>query len=185
MSIEKLLSISSAPAAPSNLPDLSFVDRLPVGETFEELTRMLSLRNGFYAFEQALHVLPWQDSGHSEEIGLRAWNDRKLWREWYQGLTDGMFFFAEDAFGGQFAIKDNGIVSFDPESGNVELLARTLSDWASKILLNYAQLTGQPVAHSWQLVHGPIPTGKRLLPKTPFILGGRYEKENLYAVDAT
>jgi hypothetical protein len=26
--------------------------------------------------------------------------------------------------------------------------------------------------------------GKRLLPKIPFILGGRYESSNLYAVDA-
>jgi len=105
-------------------------------------------------------------------------------RNWYQGLTDGLFFFAEDAFGGQFAIRNNDIVSFDPESGEIELLAQSPEEWAAKILLNYAQLTGYPLAHSWQIINGPIPMGKRLLPKIPFILGGRYEDGNLYAVDA-
>src|SRR5258708_18136168 len=184
MSVEKLLSSASAPVASSVALDTSFIEGQILGEAFKELTRMMSLRNGFYAFEQALHVRPWLDSKSDRELGLQAWNDRKLWRDWYQGLTDGMFFFAEDAFGGQFAIKGNGIVSFDPESGSIEPLALSLEDWAGKILLNYAQLTGYPVAHSWQAMHGPIPTGKRLLPKVPFALGGAYEAENLYAVDA-
>jgi len=155
------------------------------GKAFQDLIQMLSAKNGFYAFEGALHVFPWVDPLSLESgLGLQAWNEKGLWRDWYQGLTDGLFFFAEDAFGGQFAIRGEEIVSFDPESGEIEPLASSLESWANELLQSYERLTGYPLARSWQLVNGPIPVGKRLLPKIPFILGGAYEVSNLYAVDA-
>ncbi len=146
---------------------------------------MLTLRNGFYAFESALHVFPWTNLPAAEGcVGIQAWNERTLWRDWYGQLTEGLYFFAEDAFGGQFAIRAHEIVSFDPESGDTTPVALSFADWATALLTNYAQLTGFPTAHEWQVLNGPIPNGKRLLPKTPFILGGRYHESNLCAVDA-
>lgn len=44
--------------------------------------------------------------------------------------------------------------------------------------------TGYPLASEWQALHGPLPEGKRLLPKIPFVLGGAYDVDNLYAADA-
>ena len=56
--------------------------------------------------------------------------------------------------------------------------------WASVLLDDYETLTGYPVAHEWQRRNGPIPRGRRLLPKVPFALGGDFELDNLYAADA-
>lgn len=185
MSIEKLLSIASQAIGVTVVTDaFASIDQWR-GESFRQLLRMLSIKNGFFAFEGALHVFPWMDSASKENyLSLQSWNEKTLWRDWYQGLTDGLFFFAEDAFGGQFAIRGSEIVSFDPESGELDFIASSFESWVSELLSNYAQLTGYPLAHSWQSINGPIPMGQRLLPKTPFILGGRYEENNLYAVDA-
>lgn len=185
MTIEKLISIASSATAATVMSNISAPSVQVGSESFQELVQMLSAKNGFYAFEGALHVLPWIDTPMQEHvIGLQAWNEKGLWRDWYQGITDGLFFFAEDIFGGQFAIRGNEIVSFEPESGEVEVLAPSLDGWAAEIMRNYVRLTGYSLAHSWQLLNGPIPVGKRLLPKIPFILGGEYEDSNLYAVDA-
>ena len=182
MFVEKLLSIASF----SSIQGTGFSGQLtemPTGARFDELFSMLSVKNGFFAFEGALHVLPWI-APPSQYMSIQVWNDSSLWRGWYQDQTDGLFFFAEDVFGGQFAIKEDQIVSFDPESGEIEVIAQSIEEWASKLLLNYDLLTGFSAAHSWQLTHGPIPEGKRLLPKRPFILGGAYEESNLFAIDA-
>jgi hypothetical protein len=185
MTIEKLLSIASAATATKVLPSMSAQSGQMGNEFFQKLVQMLSAKNGFYAFEGALHVLPWIDSPTQDHVlGLQAWNEKKLWRDWYQGITDGLFFFAEDVFGGQFAVRGNEIVSFEPETGEIEVLALSFDQWAAEVMRDYVRLTGYSLAHSWQLVNGPIPIGKRLLPKIPFILGGQYVDNNLYAVDA-
>src|SRR5687768_9954361 len=87
MTIEKLLSIASA----ATLPNGTLTEQ-GWGDSFQELTQMLSAKNGFYAFEGALHVLPWIASDSQPNVlGIQAWNQRNLWRDWYQGLTDGLF----------------------------------------------------------------------------------------------
>lgn len=186
MNIEKLLSIASPPLAPvydsASLSD----DLLRTSTRKGELLSLLAQKNGFYAFENALHVLPYwpAQSIQGRVMDIQAWNEPALWRGWYQGLLDGLIFFAEDAFGCQFGIRGEEIVSFDPESGEIEAVATSLNDWAGQLLLNYKTVTGQPVARAWQLVNGEIPQGKRLLPKIPFILGGQFDEENLIAADA-
>lgn len=51
-------------------------------------------------------------------------------------------------------------------------------------MADYSFETGYETAHQWQQQNGPLPDGRRLLPKTPFIMGGKYEVENLFALDA-
>lgn len=184
MSIEKLLSIATPATSLSTVQKVATLAK-HADELSEELIQLLSMKNGFYAFEASLHVFSWDDSmSQGNDLGLQAWNEKALWRDWYRGLTDGLLFFAEDIFGGQFAIRGKEVVSFDPESGDMEVLANSIEDWAAELLLSYPRLTGYPLAHSWQLLNGPISRGKRLLPKIPFILGGKYEVDNLFAVDA-
>ena len=184
MSVQKLLSISTSAISVASVGDFT-TSTEPLGKLHEELIRLLARKNGFYAFEGALHVFSWGDSDSPDNIpGLQTWNKDTLWRNWYQGITDGLVFFAEDIFGGQFALKGGDVISFDPESGEMEIIANSIEGWAAEILLNYHRLTGYPLAHSWQLLNGPLARGKRLLPKIPFILGGGYEVNNLFAVDA-
>src|SRR5690242_16827205 len=92
-------------------------------EHAELLLPILEAKNGFYAFESALHVL--SDSGTTHEAGLAAWNAPDLWRDQYDGqMTEGCIFFAEDVFGNQFCSRNGWICSFDAETAKIEPIAR-------------------------------------------------------------
>ncbi len=139
--------------------------------------------NGFYAFESALHVYP--STATASELGVAKWNEPELWRETFDALGDGWCCFAEDAFGGQFAIGPNGVVGLlDPEIGLIEHLAADIEAWAKRVLDDYTVLTGWPLAHEWQVANGPLRPGRRLIPKVPFVLGGDFSSDNLYDADA-
>jgi hypothetical protein len=179
--LKKLVSISSE-ALCDDVPQIP--DRLlnQFGELGEQLVDLLDNKNGFYAFESALHVLP---AGCIDScLNIEAWNDDSSWRKEYGDLVQGYLFFAEDVFGVQFALCNRGIRKFDPETGEFEDFASNLEEWAAKILEDYNYETGHQLAHDWQLQNGSLPAGRRLLPKIPFVLGGAYEVENLYAADA-
>ncbi|MCX7424707.1 MAG: SMI1/KNR4 family protein [Planctomycetia bacterium] len=176
----KLLSLSGKPLGESLVGDgpLEFVQKW--GTIGDELIEMARQRNGFYAFESALLVRPFQQGGRP--LGLVEWNAADLWKGKYTEDMADVLFFAEDVFGAQFCIHDNKICTFDPESGLSEPMSSSIGAWASDLLADYEFLTGYPLAHTWQMKHGPLPMGVRLLPKTPFVCGGKYELENLYSL---
>lgn len=179
--LDKLLSIASSSLSERE-PQLSGPIRNMAGASAEQLLNVLRQRNGFYAFEGALHVFP---SGSSQsEMGISDWNHADLWRSSYNGLADNVVFFAEDIFGGQFCIKDGSIYIFDPETGSLEYLAADVESWAEKVMHDYEVLTGYPLAHQWQKRNGPVRAGMRLLPKVPFVMGGDFSLDNLYVADA-
>ncbi|RZU53302.1 hypothetical protein EV385_5217 [Krasilnikovia cinnamomea] len=99
-------------------------------------------------------------------------------------MAEGILFFAEDIFGGQFGIKDDAIYSFDPETGEAAHLASSVDEWVRAVLGDYEFVTGYPLAHQWQAQYGVLPIGERLVPKRPFVLGGDYTPENLVALEA-
>ena len=174
--LSKLIQISGDPSGPDFLPQAQLLS------DHEELRHLVTVKNGFYTFESALHVFP--ASAIAPERGLDEWNSVSLWRHAYGNLTDGLFFFAEDLFGIQFAVLANRVYTFDPETGKRQEFARNLEDWADKILADYNLHTGFSLGHAWQTAHGPLPAGKRLLPKVPFVAGGQFSVDNLYAGDA-
>jgi hypothetical protein len=148
----------------------------------DELLDLLVRKNGFYAFESALHVFPMRSI--RSEIGLVEWNSHSLWSgEYQEKLIDHCLFFAEDIFGGQFCVRPEGVFLFDPETGVFDFLAKDLEGWAQAVLSDYEVLTGYPLAHRWQKLNGAIPPGMRLIPKTPFVLGGEFSTENLMIFD--
>jgi len=171
-----LLSVSSDALADLGAPEL------PKGRVFDELAELLSERNGFYAFESALHVF---GSGPSV-VGrsLEEWNSRDGWSPSYEGLADDLLFFAEDVFGAQFAIRGDQVFSFDPETATAAAMASSVEDWADQLVAHYQVLTGFPVAHAWQQEHGVIEPGHRLVPKKPFVLGGDFAAVNVYSLDS-
>ena len=145
-----------------------------------ELTQLLHLKNGFYAFAQALHVLP---AGTVREgFDLVAWNDAALWRGDYGEAAEGYLFFAQNIFGDQFAHRNNRVYRFDPETGLMEHFADSLVGWAARILDDPEEV-GFLTALAWQQAHGDIPVGKRLFSKIPFVLGGTAAIDNLYLGD--
>jgi len=175
--IEKLLSISSQSLAPKPPAMPEWLRAYVLGS---ELFHMLQEKNGFYAFESALHVFPLTpDSGS----GLEAWNAGPLWRNEYQDLAEGLLFFGEDILQDQFCLSvgSNAVLHFDAETGQTAFMADSVEKWADVILSDYKRETGWPLAHEWQAKNGPLPPGKRLMPKTPFFLGGEYKIENVWA----
>lgn len=180
ISIEWLLKISS----PRLGDDLIVADPellLRFGELGKQLDELLRLRNGFYAFEGALHVFPAESSGRRS---LEEWNRAELWRFEYGDLSDGKLFFAEDAFGNQFCIEKQSIMFFDSETGETKALADSLKDWIELVLEDYEFQTGYPLMHEWQNNNGRIPEAYRIVPRIPFVLGGEYSIRNLVAMDS-
>ena len=180
--VDKLVSISSEPLGRSleNMPNV--FEAYVLGS---ELFQLLNSKNGFYAFEQALHVFPW-NSDITGTMTLEEWNSETLWRSAYSGLTDSLYFFAEDIFGDQFCLSKNqsAIYRFDAERGETEKMAGSIHQWASIILSDYEFETGWPLAKSWQEKNGALQLGARLQPKIPFVYGGEYSIDNLWAGDA-
>ncbi len=154
---------------------------VPNAMRWRELTGFLRRRNGFYAFESALHVFPMRSAGNI--YGLDVWNATDTWVDSYEDLASGCFFFAEDIFGNQFCIKGEDICSFDAETGAAKPLASSLEEWAGLILSDYRFLTGHPLAHEWQVRNGRLPVNMRLVPKIPFVGGGAYAVDNLFSWD--
>lgn len=188
--LQKLLSISgdalckSKPDVPASLIDIG-------GGGTDQLVELLQDRNGFYAFESALHVLPSDCVNSAEQaqlntwpMDLEQWNTDALWRNQFGPAANGLLFFAEDAFGEQFALFNGTVWRFDPESAERKEVAGDLDAWAEMILSDYSFETGYPAAHDWQQQNGPLNQGQRLIPKVPFIMGGKYEADNLFALDA-
>jgi hypothetical protein len=71
----------------------------------------------------------------------------------------------------------------DPETGQFDAVSASLGGWASDLLADYDFRTCYPLAHAWQVTNTPLPPGVRLLPKMPFVCGGKYEVDNLYALN--
>lgn len=179
--IDKLLSLC-APASGSALKADVQVFRNCAGSIGEELHYMLLKMNGGYGFKGALHFFGADEA--CKDLSIERWNSNDLWRSDYKELDPLGCFFAEDVFGNQFFIKDEKISIFDPETGKTEEIADSLNNWASEIMGDYDFYTGHSLAHEWQEVHGPIPLGSRLLPKIPFVMGGEFEVENIYALES-
>jgi hypothetical protein len=172
--IQKLLSISSDALGP-------FPERMPLllkkWSLGPELFALLREKNGFYAFESAMHVFPITEDPGS---GLEGWNADSLWKYEYGSMAEGLLFFGEDVFQDQFCISKSGVARFDAESGNIEVMAPSLEAWAELMLADYSVQAGWKLAHEWQAVYGALPRGKRLMPKMPFFLGGQYSLDNLW-----
>lgn len=173
--VEKLISISSEPLAPKPAAMGKVLEFCPLGP---ELFQMLERKNGFYAFESSLHVFPLTSA---VGMSLEEWNSDSLWRNGYQDLAEGLLFFAEDIFQDQFCLAADGVRRFQAEIGATAFMADSIKGWAEQILDNFARETGWPLASKWQAQNGPLPGGKRLMPKIPFFLGGEYSIENLWA----
>jgi hypothetical protein len=175
--VEKLLSISSEPLAPRPKAPAKILESYPIGP---ELFHMLECKNGFYAFESALHVFPLTSA---VGMSLEEWNADSLWRNGYEDLAEGLLFFAEDIVQNQFCLSADGVLCFFSETGETAVMSDSIEGWAENILGDYESKTSWPLAAKWQAENGPLPTGKRLMPKVPFFLGGEYSIENLWVGD--
>ena len=128
-----------------------------------QLFDVLKMKNGFFAFESALLIRPVGNGAHPLPVG--KWNQKPLWLETYRFDLPELYFFAEDAFGGQFAISEGAIVSFDPETGEIEEISDSLDGWATEVMSDYDYFTGHSLCSEWQRINGSLPVAHRLVPR--------------------
>ena len=179
--LKKMLAMASNPISGGAVCEGDL--NIPISnQSLYELIGILEKKNGFWAFEQALRVFPLRSDG--DKIGMVEWNNQACWIKDYQGLADGLFFFAEDAFGNQFCIRDNVIGFFDAETAEVEEIADSLEGWCQVLLSDYNYWTGYSLLKEWQLANGKLDKCCRLMPKIPFVCGGEYTVENLVSINA-
>ena len=181
VNLQRLVHIGSAELSEST-PRLPGECLTLAGALGQDLLQMYWLRNGFFAFESALHVFPLGTARGGYD--LLQWNSAGLWQHRYGKDSENCLFFAEDIFAGQFCIYKDSIYRFDPETGKKEFLASSVDGWAKLVLEDPEFQTGWPVAHAWQEHHGRLPESDRLIPHIPFVLGGSFDLENLHSVNA-
>lgn len=170
--LNKLLNVSSGPLA----------DQPPTTAVVGVVRDLLSLRNGFIGFEGALLVLPSVLDQNGAPTSVEAWNAAG-WRSKYPEWA-GAVVFGFDAFLDQFAVLNGRIVRLNTYTAEVDPHSESLEEWAARLLGDYDFETGWSVARAWQSKNRPLRVGERLVPRTPFVLGGAYEADNVVAVPA-
>ena len=143
-------------------------------ELWNQLFEILASKNGFFAFESAMHLYPL--GGDSEGIELIEWNRFDVWKKGYPNsrLKESICF-AANVFGDQFCLDAGGVGLMDAETGDVEEIATNLEGWVNAVLKEPDYHLGFQLAHSWQEENGAIEPGMRLVPKVPFVCGGDFE----------
>jgi hypothetical protein len=145
------------------------------------LARLLALKNGFFAYNNALEVFPWGPS--SETFSISEWNDLSLWKTYYGDMAPLGLCFAQDIFGSQYMLH-RGVSIFDPETAEVEKVANSIEEWAGLILADPSAWCGAELSLAWQACNGALGRRQRLVPITPFVLGGEFSESNLAPIDA-
>lgn len=182
--IEKLLSYAER-AITDNPPQITSDFWNGSARLFAELLGLLNKRNGFFAFDKALHVFPAQPSTQKPSgYDIIDWNRRGLWKNAFPEQVQRLLCFAEDIFGCQWVLQKDHIGKFDPETGEVTPFADSFENWAEQIVENASIETGWPLSQQWIQKNGDLPANCRLNPRMLFVLGGSFEVENLFAVDA-
>ncbi|NWJ44709.1 MAG: SMI1/KNR4 family protein [Chloroflexi bacterium] len=176
--LQKLLEFGSDPLG-AYLIDFPEDIAQQAGTLSAEFAGLCLQKNGFFAFESALHVFPVGNTLHT--YNLQRWNSETLWRSEYSDMAEGFLFFAQDAFGEQFGLKDGYVWRFNPETGDSVQISSSLEEWAGLLLSDYEYETGYIFAHEWQNRKGRLLADHRILPLVPFVAGGKYELTNFYS----
>lgn len=145
------------------------------------LDELLSWKNGFYAYHHGLHVFGrcTKPRWHSLEI----WNNSAGWIKEYGELAAGLFYFAEDTFGDQFAWDGEQVLRFLAETGECEEFAPDLEDWLQQIVSNPQEELGLEVLQDWIRENGAVPEGSHLFPRTPLVAGGSLDPSEIVTLD--
>jgi hypothetical protein len=158
---------------------------LPAGLKLHKLHReLLKRRNGGYFWGGALHIFGAcaEPTTHS----LAAWNEPELWRTAYgTGAFEGFTFFAEDAFGDQFALDAAGkVFQLKAERGAMDELADDFEQWLLVAVEAPDELLGRGTFTRWVSKNGHLPYGSQLQAFPPFLFAEDAEQLQLSAVDA-
>lgn len=154
---------------------------LPDETASPDLRALLQVHNGLVAFSGGLRCFGFDGSRLPT---LEEWNRPEGWRVGYRSLADGLFFFSEDAFGNQFAFEGTQrVVRFLAETGERELIAESITEWLNILLAQPDEELSLWLVQDWNSVNTPIGPDQHLCPTVPFVVGGKFSREDLHAID--
>lgn len=157
------LLVIAGPALSPARPQLRTHEAQLAGRHAGDLLSLLERRNGFFAFGSALHVFPAGPVSGSRD--LARWNAADLWRQAFGAADPGMLFFAENVLGEQFALGDEGVFRWDPETLESSRVGADLDEWAGAMMADPDGQAGRALAQRWEAAHGPLPAGWRIRPR--------------------
>jgi hypothetical protein len=132
--------------------------------------------NGGFFFNRALHLYGickeplYHSMSYVNEIIVHE----------YREFADDLTFFGQDIFGNQFAFSPKGVVMFNLETADTEMLAKDFNEWTNVLAGDLDYLTGRTLLKTWEK-KGRLLYDQRLCAKKPFVIGGEYRVENLYS----
>lgn len=142
----------------------------------EDHVRLLQYRNGFYALDGLLHLFGACDAPPNHS--LRAWNAPDGWRGSWGRLTEGLTFFAEDAFGDQFGYRAGKIVRLRALAGGIEVLHATLLEWIEAVLIEPEYMLNGKLFQACIQRLGALPYGGHFAPAGPLPPGVSLDAEH-------
>jgi hypothetical protein len=169
--ISKLLDIAHKTEKTNKIENNIYINKKIL--LHRELINILNVSNGFFCFEKALKFYAVSEIKEINNI---------IYTSLESSIVDNSLYFAQDIFANQFCIKGEKIYLFDIESFEYEFVADSFQEWEKEILSDYNYFTGYSLAHEWQLKH-ILNDDERLNSKQPFILGGEYNINNLFALN--
>lgn len=136
--------------------------------------------NGGFFFNRSLHIFGF--CNFPDFHSVRSIN--KLLSSEYNLISQNLLSFAQDIFGNQFSfdLTSCEVNFFNIETGERKIIASNFAGWVEAILQDTEYLTGIRISEAWQS-NNKLEFNQRLCPKIPFILGGKYSLDNLYATD--
>lgn len=167
MNIERLMvwmepTVDATFVAPPLDPAVAREVLSAAGRSEADHRRLLERWNGFYALDGLLHVFGACTSPPNHS--LREWNRPEGWRSAWGRLTEGLTFFAEDAFGDQFAYRAGKVVRFRALQGGIEPMQATLVEWIEAVLLEPDYVLHKRLFDECVARHGPLPHGGHFAP---------------------
>jgi len=132
-----------------------------------------------FFFDSAIHIYGFNSThlyNSIEEV------NRILVKE-YGAIFGNLVAFGQDVFGNQFCfdISKKEVVVLNSESGERERISKDFTGWIKVLVKDIDYYSGNVLLHKWNSMGNQLNLGQRLCPKIPFIMGGEYIPENLYA----
>lgn len=129
-----------------------------------------------YFFSGSLHIY-----SITTDVYKRSEIINRLYSEM---IVEELIVFGEELFGNQFVFYSAGIGLLNIETGKIDNIGNNFVDWLTNMEHETDYFTGESLLLDWKVIHGDLKLGFRLNPKLPFVAGGGYEVENLYAMES-
>jgi hypothetical protein len=113
-----------------------------------------------------------------------TWNDATGWKGKYVNIPIPGEVVAESFLGDQYLVVDLLVARWDPESGDTEPTGLSLDDWIARMREDASTEVPVWLLSEFERSNGSLAVTEHLAPRLPFILGGEFEVDNLYAADA-